>query len=371
MKARLALGVAAAWVLVGVLWGAQTTLGSALGGGQPTALREALTGALLQTVPWIPVTLAVVALTVRVPLTRARWWRPALVLLAAAAALAFVANVILVLGYWALAGRFEGLGALARSGARWAAIRFHVALVVYAAILAITQGLLYYRRTRARELQLARLEGQLARARLDALTAQIRPHFLFNTLHTIGQLWRSGRSDEADAVLDHLGSLFHKVQHCTARAEVPLGEELELVREYLAIEQTRFRDRLLTDVTATPDALDRMVPPLILQPLVENAVRHGVSAVSTAGRVDVRADVAGGRLRLRVCDDGPGVGKGTARAGSGTGLRNTRERLVQLYGDDASLRIESPPDGGTLVTIEIRVADRPALDAPAREAAHA
>jgi sensor histidine kinase YesM len=216
---------------------------------------------------------------------------------------------------------------------------------------------LYYRRTRARELQLARLEGQLARARLDALTAQIRPHFLFNTLHTIGQLWRSGRSDEADAVLDHLGSLFHKVQHCTARAEVPLAEELELVREYLAIEQTRFRDRLRTSVTASPEALDRLVPPLILQPLVENAVRHGVSAVSTAGTVEVCASVVDGRLRLRVRDDGPGMGRATARAGSGTGLRNTRERLAQLYGDGAELRVESPPAGeGTVVTIDIRVA---------------
>jgi signal transduction histidine kinase len=367
---RLTLAVAATWVLVGVLWGAQTVLGSALGNGQPMALREALTGALLQTVPWIPVTLGVIALTVRVPLTRARWWRPALVHLVAAAALAFVANVILVLGYWTLSGRFQGVATLAREGARWAAIRFHVGLLIYAAILAITQGVLYFRRTRERELQLARLEGQLARARLDALTAQIRPHFLFNTLHTIGQLWRSGRSDEADAVLDHLGSLFHKVQSYTARAEVPLAEELEFVREYLAIEETRFRDRLRASVTATPEALDQLVPPLILQPLVENAVRHGVSAVSTAGRVEVRAEVGGGRLRLVVRDDGPGMGKGTARAGSGTGLRNTRERLVQLYGDDASLRIEGPPEGGTLVTVEIRVVGRPVPGAPAREAAH-
>jgi two-component system, LytTR family, sensor kinase len=373
VKARLALGVAGAWVLVGVLWAAQTTLGSALGDGQPMALPEALRGALLQTVPWIPVTLAVVWLGARVPLTRARWWRPALVHLATAAALAFVANVILVLGYWTLSGRFDGVVALAQSGARWAAIRFHVALVIYAAILAITQGVLYYRRTRERELQVARLEGQLARARLDALTAQIRPHFLFNTLHTIGQLWRSGRSDEADAVLDHLGSLFHKVQHCTARAEVPLAEELELVREYLAIEQARFRDRLRATVTASPEALDRQVPPLILQPLVENAVRHGISAASTAGAVEVCAAVRDGRLVLHVRDDGPGVngaasgtspgapngaGDGTtngarARAGGGTGLRNTRERLAQLYGASAELRVESPPGGGTIVTIDI------------------
>src|SRR6185503_12377024 len=170
-----------------------------------------------------------------------------------------------------------------------------------------TQGVLFYRRTQSRELQLAKMEGQLAQARLQALNAQIRPHFLFNTLHTIVLLWRSGRSDDADAVLDHLGSLFHKVQSSTSRFEVSLSEELEMVREYLAIEQTRFRDRLHTTVCATDRALACRVPPLILQPLVENAIRHGISAVSSARRVDVSADVVSERLRLMVRDDGPGV----------------------------------------------------------------
>ncbi|MGH7470584.1 MAG: sensor histidine kinase, partial [Longimicrobiales bacterium] len=237
-----------------------------------------------------------------------------------------------MLGYWITSGQFGGVGSLVQQGALWAALRFHIALMIYAAILTITQGALYYRQTQARELHLARLEGQLARARLQALNAQIRPHFLFNTLHTIGQLWRSGRSDDADAVLDHLGSLFHKVQSSTSQMEVPLSEELELVREYLAIEEARFRDRLRTTVHAEPQTLDCLVPPLILQPLVENAVRHGISAVSTAGALQVSAAVEGALLRLTVRDDGPGIGAGQTRPGSGTGLRNTRERLASLYG---------------------------------------
>jgi signal transduction histidine kinase len=350
------LGVCLVWVLVGVVWGAQTALGSTVRGPNPIPLAGALKTALIQCLPWIPVTLAVIALTIRFPLSRMSWPRHALLHAGAAPLLAFAANVLVVLGYWITTGRFGGVGSLVQQGALWAALRFHIALMIYAAILAITQGALYYRRTQARELHLARLEGQLARARLQALNAQIRPHFLFNTLHTIGQLWRSGRSDDADAVLDHLGSLFHKVQSSTSQMEVPLSEEIELVREYLAIEEARFRDRLHTTVYAEPETMECLVPPLILQPLVENAVRHGISAVSTAGTLQVRAAVDGALLRLTVCDDGPGIGAGNTRPGSGTGLRNTRERLASLYGAAAQLRIANAAGGGTIVTIDIPLA---------------
>jgi sensor histidine kinase YesM len=352
---RLVLGVCAVWVLVGVVWGAQNALGSTVRGASPVPLVNAVRAALVQTLPWIPVTLAVIALTIRLPLTRARWRRHGVIHLLAAPILAFAANVLVVLGFWAVQGQFGGISTLVREGAIWATLRFHVALLIYAAILAITQGALYYRRTRASELHLARLEGQLARARLHALNAQIRPHFLFNTMHTIGQLWRSGRSDDADAVLDHLGSLFHKVQSSSTRLEVPLAEELDLVREYLAIEEARFRDRLHTSVCATDDALACMVPPLILQPLVENAVRHGVSAVSSAGMVAVDARTADGRLLLTIRDDGPGIGASTPSPGSGTGLRNTEERIRQLYGANGRLRVDGAQNGGTIVTVEIPV----------------
>jgi LytS/YehU family sensor histidine kinase len=232
-------------------------------------------------------------------------------------------------------------------------VRLHIALLVYATILAITHAALYYRRSRARELHFARLEGQLARARLQALNAQIRPHFLFNTMHTIGQLWRSGHADQADAVLDRLGALFHRVQDTTSQSEVPLSDELDMVREYLAIEEARFADRLRCTIDASAEALGTPVPPLILQPLVENAIRHGVSRVSTAGRVIVSAAVEDGVLRLSVSDDGPGIGNGNGTPGSGTGLTNTRERLAELYGASGRLQVERIPEGGTLATVTI------------------
>ena len=367
IELRVVIIVCLAWVFLGLVWGAQTTMGAIIRGVAPVPLMTAIRTAFIQTLPWIPVTLAAIAVTRRFPLSRSEWKWHLPVHIAAAAVLAFVANMLVVAGYWITAGMFNGFIVLMQQGLLWATVNLHVALLIYATVVAITQGALYYQRTRARELQLARIEGQLARARLQALNAQIRPHFLFNTLHTIGQLWRSGRSDDADAVLDQLGSLFSRVQTSTSKLEVPLGEELELVESYLAIEEARFRDRLRTTVEASAAARDCLVPPLILQPLVENAIRHGVSAISTAGRVGVSAALENGHLLLTVSDDGPGVGARSSQPGSGTGLRNTRERLAQLYGDNAELRIDSPANGGTVVTVRIPAAmrgrdDRTSLD---------
>ena len=364
---RVVIVVCLAWVFLGVVWGAQTTMGAIIRGVAPVPLTTAIRTAFIQTLPWIPVTLAAIVLTRRFPLSRDAWKWHLPVHVGAAAVLAFVANVLVVAGYWLTSGIFNGVTVLMRQGLLWATVNLHVALLIYATVVAITQGALYYQRTRARELQLARIEGQLARAKLQALNAQIRPHFLFNTLHTIGQLWRSGRSDDADAVLDRLGSLFSRVQLSTSKLEVPLGEELELVESYLAIEEARFRDRLRTTVEASAAARDCLVPPLILQPLVENAIRHGVSAISSAGRVGVSAALENGHLLLIVTDDGPGVRARSSQPGSGTGLRNTRERLAQLYGADAELRIDSPANGGTVVTVRIPAAPRardngPSLD---------
>lgn len=345
------LVVCAAWGVAGVVLGAQSSLGATLQGQDPVALTTALRGSMIQTLAWIPATLVAIALAARYPLDARHWRRSLVVHLVAAVVLAFLTNALVVLGYWTSAGRFQGLVMLARQGAIWMTLRLHVALAIYAVILAVTQGVLAQRRARGRELRLARLEGQLTRARLQALNAQIRPHFLFNTMHTIGQLWRSGRADMADEMLDRLGSLFHRVQDSTDQQEVPLADELDMVREYLAIEQARFPDRLRYVIDASPDAMDTPVPPLILQPLVENAVRHGVSRVSTAGRIDVQAVVDNGSLVLRVSDDGPGV----AENGSvtGTGLRNTRERLAELYGARGTLDLRRIPSGGTVATVTI------------------
>lgn len=352
LSLRVITGVAGGWLVVGVIWAVQNSIGAGLQ-NQSLPLRDALRVALVQSLPWIPVTLAVIWISVRAPLG----WPPRLrrVLLHGAAALvvAYAANVLVVLGFWFLQGAFAGPAALLTSAARWTMIRLHFALLIYVAIAGITHWVLYHRNARDRELRLARIEGQLARARLQALNAQMRPHFLLNTLHTMGQLWRSGHSDDADDVLDHLGRLFHKVQGSMTLTEIPLSDEIEMVRDYLAIEQTRFRDRMTAIVKVDAEALECYVPPLILQPLVENAVRHGISVTSSAGRLDVNATVRNGTLIITVRDDGPGIDAPSRSPGSGTGLRNTRERLEQLYGKEGRLEIGNGAGPGTTVVIRL------------------
>jgi signal transduction histidine kinase len=360
MKVRIAAGVTALWTLVAVISGTQSALQRSLQGGS-VPLAASIRSAMITYLPWIPVTLVVVWLAVRFPLTRGRW-RPNLwIHVLAFPAVTFGANLLVVLGFWVSSGNFRGWEELVRQAGLWAGLRLHVGALIYVAIAGLTHVVLHYRRSRARELRLARLEGQLARARLQALNAQIRPHFLFNTLHTIGHLWRSGRTDEADALLDRLGALFQRVQSTSTQAEVPLEEELDMVRQYLEIEQARHRDRLTAEIEATPEARRCLVPPLLLQPLVENSIRHGISAASSAGRVEVRARIEGDRLLIDVRDDGPGTsGANGASAGSGTGLRNTRERLEQLYGGGAALTAGSGDEGGFLVEVYLPAHREPA-----------
>ena len=358
MSWRLAGVVCALWVLFALVSGAQGSLAAALQ-GRPEPLGAAIADALHQFLPWIPATLAAIALAVHRPLTRAAWRRNLWVHLLAVPATAWLTNVLVVAIYWARAGLFEGLAALARQAAFWAAVRFHVAALFYAAVVALTLGLRSWRALRQREVDLARLEAQLATARLQVLNAQIRPHFLFNTLHTIGQLWRSGRSREADAMLDHLGALFQKVIASTARTQVPLGEELAMVRDYMAIEEARFGDRVKSRLAADEAAVLCLVPPLLLQPIVENAVKHGLSPSPFGGTVSVEARVEGPRLLIAVRDDGVGGCAQGEAAGTGTGLRNVRERLLGLYGDGQRLSATAGAQGGTDVRLELPAVTEP------------
>ena len=352
MKARIAAGACVLWALVGLVSGAQSSLAAALQ-GRAEALGPAVVTGLQQSLPWIPATLLAVWMAVRLPLDAQTWRARIVPHLVAVLVAAFVTNALVVATYWVQQGVFRGFTTLARQAVIWGLSRLFVTAVLYAATVILTQAVEYWRALRTRELQLSRLETQLERARLQVLNAQIRPHFLFNTLHTIGQLWRSGRSAEADAMLDHLGSLFQKVISSTSRTEVTLGEEMAMVRDYLAIEQVRFGDRMTSRLDAGADALACLVPPLILQPLVENAVKHGVAASVEAGEVAVVAAAENGRLTVTVSDEGPGIGALPMTPGSGTGLSNVRERLFGLFGDRQTLETLPRQPRGTEVRLQI------------------
>jgi LytS/YehU family sensor histidine kinase len=220
--------------------------------------------------------------------------------------------------------------------------------VVIAAVYAFDNG----RRLRERERQAAALRVQLAEAQLAALRLQMQPHFLFNTLHAVGSLVREHETEAALATLEGLATLLRRSLESTADQRVPLADELETVRLYAEIQQTRFGEFLTVTITAPPELHGVLVPSLLLQPLVENAVRHGTAKIAGAGRIDVRIFRDGRRIHIDVADNGPGVD----RLDPGVGLANIRERLQLLYGSDHTLTLETRPTGGALAHIELPAA---------------
>jgi LytS/YehU family sensor histidine kinase len=197
----------------------------------------------------------------------------------------------------------------------------------------------------------AQLEAQLADARLRALRMQLQPHFLFNTLHTIAGHVREGQRDTAVELIARLSRILRRSLEDEDRHEVPLSEEVELLAEYLALERARFGDALVTRFDIAPDAKDVAVPRLILQPLVENALRHGLGPREGGGELRIAARRDDGHLVLEVVDDG--VGYDPVRATLGVGLANTRERLAQLYGSRQRFEIGRGELGGTVARVEI------------------
>ena len=222
-------------------------------------------------------------------------------------------------------------------------------LLVFTALVGLMHGLSYYGLYRERELQTARLTAQLAETRLHVLATQLQPHFLFNTLNSISALVRRD-PDGADRMLARLGDLLRlSLQREGVQCDT-IREELEFLAPFVEIQRIRFQDRLTVVIDAGPDVEEARVPALLLQPLVENAIKHGLEP--KAGKVTVRVTVRrdGGSLLLEVCDDGRGVpAEGPGR--EGIGLGNTRARLHELYGDRASLAIAPGPSGGCCVRI--------------------
>jgi len=191
----------------------------------------------------------------------------------------------------------------------------------------------------------ARAEGEAARAQLAALQAQMNPHFLFNALNTVASLVRSNPRS-AEATVENLSDVLRRTLERTSQPIGTLADEIDYIKAYLAVEQERFGDRLNVEWAVAPDLRDAPVPAMTLQPLVENAIRHGMGPRRAGGRVRIAADVEGSRLRLTVEDDGDGF---PPRYHEGTGLANLRKRLQVLHGDAATLRIGSPPAGARVI----------------------
>jgi hypothetical protein len=229
---------------------------------------------------------------------------------------------------------------------------FEPYVFICCALMGISHALNYYRKYQERGLKTAHLEARLARTHLQLLKTQLRPHFLLNTLNAVSALIHLD-AEAAERALARLGDLLRLILEHDGIQEVPLEEELAFLQAYLEIEEIRFGPRLRVGMHVAPEARGASVPYLLLQPLVENAIRHGIAARDQAGHLAIRAGRANGVLRLQVEDDGPGLRAKPDTLRQGVGLANTRARLQQLYGDDHRFELGNRPGGGVQVLVEI------------------
>jgi two-component system LytT family sensor kinase len=242
-------------------------------------------------------------------------------------------------------------------------LNFDWEMVTYWAIFGFWHAAAYYRMAQDRLLKASQLETRLAEAQLQALQRQLHPHFLFNTLNAISALMHRD-VEAADQMLARLSDLLRLALDQRGAQEVALKDELEFLQKYLEIEQARFGERLSVSYDIEAEALDAQVPNLILQPLVENSIRHAVAVRIEPGTIHVRVRRAGDTLELTVRDNGPGLPK-THQAGTtrGVGLANTRSRLEHLYGASQRFTLGEPPGGGLVVTVVIPFRADDVLDA--------
>ena len=302
----------------------------------------AATPAILRSAEWLPV-------------ERTHWVRRVLVHGAIASAFIIALNVVGLTLAWMVMGRPTPYAAVVRHAITELVRAFHLALIVYAFIL----GAGHYLRTldsrRREQLRTERMRADLASAQLRALTLQLQPHFLFNALNAVGALIVTERNREAFEVVGRLGELLRALLAIEQREEVSLREEMELAEAYVGIEQARLGERLRVTWEIADDVTSAQVPPMLLQPIVENAIRHGVARSPNGGTLAISAVRAETRLVLDVRDDGPGpttLPSTDASERTGLGLDNTRRRLAHLYGEDQSLTLLRA-NGWTIVRIEL------------------
>jgi signal transduction histidine kinase len=251
----------------------------------------------------------------------------------------------------AMLARPDAAATVGRDVASWIFTTFPFGVIVYTGVLGAAHAMRYFAEARDREVQVARLETQVAGARLAALQAQLNPHFLFNSLNTVAVLVRDGDRRAAVGVVEGLSDVLRRTLDRGGSGMVSLGEELELVRRYVDVERARFADRLRPVFDVADDARAAAVPSFVVQHLVENAIRHGVASRTGAGEVRLEARRDGETLEITVTDDGRGIAPDAERPGHG--LANTRERLRTLYGEHASLVVAPRAEGGTRAVLRL------------------
>lgn len=230
--------------------------------------------------------------------------------------------------------------------------RFGIEILIYGFVVGVVGAIQYHIRSQRDAFRASELQRQLASAQLQALQMQMEPHFLLNTLNAITTLTELGRQQEAAQMLTHLNTILKTTLARTTPQKVPLSQELEIVENYLAIERVRFADRLHLDIRIEQGALSGLVPSFLLQPIVENAIRHGIAHCEDQGSIETVIRRDGAILHLRVRDTGPGA-PALKQNGNGIGLKNTRERLHHFYQDRFEMKAAPMSAGGFEVAISI------------------
>ena len=341
------------WTLLGTSFALSTYLGARQDNVQ-ISWKRLLSGYLADFLLWGMISPLIFRLAKRFEL-RAHFPRNLLLHIAVSIFLSFVVLSAAVPLYWYLGypnlTRSPTLLALYRNSA-FSIYYFHQGLTIYWTTLVVAHAIQYYRGLREGETRASELATQLAQAQLQALRMQINPHFLFNTLNSIAALLHKD-VEAADRMIARLGDFLRLTLKTSDDQIVNFEQELEFLKCYLEIEHTRFQDRLVIAMEVEPQALPVKVPNLILQPIVENAIRHGVARQSTSGHITIRAFRKNGRLIMQVEDNGPGLTTVSNGPISGIGLSNTRARLERFYGEDYDLQIANATSRGVIVTLEI------------------
>ena len=343
--------ILAAWTVPALLATLETVAFAGMG-GHPIAVWRAFASEAAGWYTWAAFTRVIMGTAQRYPIERPLKWRAlgAHLLLYAVVA-ASTALVWTIVGFWLRPNprsfflTWEG----------WFLSGLPFTILAYAAVVGITYTIAHRNRLRVNERNEALLAKQLAEAQLAALRMQLQPHFLFNTLNAIMALMRTGDAAPAISALGLLSDLLRTALDLSTTTYVTLGAEAGFIRRYLDIEQLRFHDRLRVTFAIPPDLLDALVPTFVLQPFVENAVRHGILPRRSGGNIAVEARADGSTLSLTVRDDGVGLSTASADAPAGVGIANARATLLQLYGAEGSLQVGAGATGGVLVEIRLPI----------------
>ncbi len=341
------------WTLSAMFFTSQVTLQSQVY-PNPTPFWRVLMWQLFSGYVWFAISPLILWLGRRFTFEDGAWKTSVPIHLVASILIAIVqlgidAFVLPQLGYMASAGSAPYL----ETFKKFLLVNVHFGVAIYWGVLGVQQAIKYYRKYRERELRTSQLEARLATTRLQVLKMQLHPHFLFNTLNAISELiYRDPES--AERMISDLSDLLRMSFENLEVQEIPLKQELEFLEKYLEIELTRFHDRLKVDMQIAPDTLDASVPNMILQPLVENAIKHGIGPRSEGGKINIGAFRANGHLEITVSDNGVGVPFGDLEnLTEGVGLSNTRRRLRHLYGDGHTFNLKNAGVSGFAVNLVI------------------